>query len=339
LYPNYDFFRDEEVEPNVNVSLDLAAPWEQFENSAFNSVFGDWRDVASQTASSSLIFGDNGGTTTTTTTTTQQRTISSINVDTTTESISLGSYVKDVSIQPYMRTRLVAFVSTNMKPNTTLHAFFDDVNVDAHCAPGVLSGLTNVESGREDRVVNQNGNFGAALVSDSTGFVCGIFRIPAETFRTGDRLFRLLNVSDLTLGGDAVLTQGKGTYSADNVSVTKGSTTINIRQPIVTTAVRVDTQSLTSTETVNIPGMVVNEARMGDNGGGDPIAESFSIDQLPASVSATFINSVGVYFQAKDATLGCSVYLCEMVANTPVATSNPPVSPTQIIYSGESPSG
>lgn len=320
LYPNYDFFRDEEVEPNVNVSLDLAAPWEQFENSAFNSVFGDWRDVASQTASSSLIFGDNGGTTTTTTTTTQQRTISSINVDTTTESISLGSYVKDVSIQPYMRTRLVAFVSTNMKPNTTLHAFFDDVNVDAHCAPGVLSGLTNVESGREDRVVNQNGNFGAALVSDSTGFVCGIFRIPAETFRTGDRLFRLLNVSDLTLGGDAVLTQGKGTYSADNVSVTKGSTTINIRQPIVTTAVRVDTQSLTSTETVNIPGMVVNEARMGDNGGGDPIAESFSIDQLPASVSATFINSIGVYFQAKDATLGCSVYLCEMIANTPDST-------------------
>lgn len=326
LYPAYDFFRDEDVEPNVNVSLDLAAPWEQFENSAFNSMFGDWRDVSTQTSTSTTQFATDAasgqltgaGQISTTTSTTQQRTISSIAVDTVTDTINLGSYVKDVAIQPYMRERLVAFVSRNMKPNTTLHAFFDDVNVDAYCAPGVLSGLTNVESGREDRVVNQQGNFGAPLVSDSTGFVCGIFRIPAETFRTGDRKFQLVNVTDLVTGADAILTKGHGTYSADNVSVTKSSTTINIRQPIISTVSKIDRQTLSTTSVVDVTAPFDGGTGESGNGGAsDPIAESFSIDQLPASVSSLFIPALGVYFQSKDATLGCSVYICEMIANTP----------------------
>jgi hypothetical protein len=64
-----------------------------------------------------------------------------------------------------MASRLVAFVANNMKPNTTLHAFFDNVNVDEHCAPGTLSGVTTHAEGLEDRIVERTGNFGDDLVS------------------------------------------------------------------------------------------------------------------------------------------------------------------------------
>jgi len=134
-----------------------------------------------------------------------------------------------------------------MKPNTILHAFFDGDNVDVHCAPGNLSGSTTYAEGLEHTIVNQNGNFGDQLVSDANGFVCGLFRIPESTFRTGDRTFMLTNVDDLSTGTDARITLGKSTFTADNVSVTKGSSTINVRQPLLshesTTQQRITTSS------------------------------------------------------------------------------------------------
>lgn len=329
LYPAYDFFRDEETAPNVNINLDFAAPWEQFENSPFGAIFGDWRDVGSSTTVETsqafdAIRGGSSSDTTTTTTSTSERLRSNINVDTFTNQINLGSYVTDIAIQPYMRTRLVAFVSNNMKPNTTLHAFFDDINVDVHCAPGVLSGLTNVESGREDRVVNQLGAFGDPLVSDANGFVCGLFRIPASTFRTGDRLFQLLNVDDLVTGSDAILTRGKGTYTADNVAVTRGSTSISIRQPIISTQSVVEsrTQSSVTVDSIFTAPPIEAGRDNGDGGGNgqDPIAQSFSIVNAPVNVSAIFATKVGVYFKTKDANLGCSLYVCEMNGGLPDAS-------------------
>lgn len=345
LYPSYDFFRDEERAPNVNVDLDLAAPWEQFAQSPFASIFGDWDTVSQQdttgqsvtdiiTSSASDRWGSTTTTTTTTTTpitttTVQQQIINTLKVDTITSTYDLGSYVSDVSINPYMRSRLVAFVSYNMKPNTTLYAFFDGVNVSQHCAPGVLSGLTNFESGLENRAVNQNGNFGDALVSDGNGFICGIFNIPEGQFRTGDRVFELTNVSDLEVGGSARITNGKATYTADNVSVTKGSTTLSVRQPLVShetttqsrtqSATRFVTDSTTSVITnFNEPSFSPDVEIDGDAGGdGDPISQSFIVDSLPSRTSGLFITKIGVYFQSKDSNLGCSVYVCEMENGLP----------------------
>jgi hypothetical protein len=236
LYPSSDFYRDEEPPANISLSLDIAAPWEQFVNSPFGSLYGDWRTVSvvTNTSVSSSTSGFITTTNTTRTTTeTQNQIVTNLGVNTFTEQLDFGTTVKDISIQPYMRSRLVSFVARNMKPNTTLHAFFDDVSIDQYCAPGVLSGVTSVAEGFEDRFVTQNGNFGDPLVSDANGFICGVFRIPAETFRTGDRVFLLTDVDSLELGADAFMTTGRARYTADAVSVTKQSTTLNVRQPIL----------------------------------------------------------------------------------------------------------
>ena len=306
LFPSYDFYRDEEQLPNINVDLDLAAPWRDFAQSPFGTNWGEWRTTGSRTRQINL-----GPITETRTTSTQERIISQLNVDTLNQSIDLGNYVTDFSINPYIRSRLVSFVSNNMKPNTKLHAFFDNDNVDIHVAPGVLSGISDVESGMENKVVRQTGNFGDSLVSDSTGFVCGVFRIPAETFRTGDREFRLSNVSDLIVGKDAQITKGTAIYTADNVSITKQSSSINVIQPIISHSSATQTRR----QTVSILSANINDRHDGD--GSDPIAQSFLISGLPDRVSGVFLTKVGVFFQSKDAELGITLFVCEMENGQP----------------------
>lgn len=327
LYPSYDFFRDESYEPNVSVNIDFASPWEQFLSGPFAQMFGDWRrengdgewqDIAGTRrvtgASTGWVRWPGLFGRTTVGTVEQQRVTQDIGINVSQQSYNLGEYVKDVSLQPYMRSRLISFVSYNMKPNTTLHAFFDDINVDAHTAPGVLSGITDPEAGDEDRIVDQNGAFGATLTSDDTGFVCGIFRIPEQTFRTGDRVFRLSNVSDLTTGADAQITQAHTIFTGDSLAVTRSSTTINVRQPQIQTTETIDRRSNTFRhfQRLRAPGR-------------DPLAQSFEIVsytdssniELPIGLTGAFVPQVGIYFQSKDNSLGCKVYLCEMTNGFP----------------------
>ena len=337
LYPSFDYFRDETATPATNLSIDLATPWEDFANSPWGAQYGDWRTVGTNTSVSNNTNTTTSGLVTTTTTsttrsttTTQQLTIDSLKVNTITDTLDLGSYLKDISISPYMRSRVVAFVCYNMKPRTTLHAFFDDVNVDEYCAPGELSGATNITDGHEDAIVTRTGNFGDALVADETGFICGVFKIPANTFRTGDRLFQLTNVDDLVTGIDAKITLGKAKYSADNVTVTRGSTTLSLRQPQMSVTSDVQTRSTTTstTETSTTifidsppsPAPVFGTWGDGGSGDGDPLGQSFPINNIPSDVSGIFVTGIGLFFKSKSDSLGITVYICEMGQNSPNST-------------------
>jgi hypothetical protein len=72
---------------------------------------------------------------TTTLTERQTRTGTRTRVGLTTVTRSLGNRVVNLSITPWIRSKEVLFVAKGMRPNTTVHAFFDDVNVDAHVKP------------------------------------------------------------------------------------------------------------------------------------------------------------------------------------------------------------
>jgi len=312
LYPSQDFAVDVTKAPANQVNIDLAEPWQQLASTAYGTLFGEWEEVTTvigRRDDTRMLGGIDLQVDTQfeTTTTTSQQQIEQLVVDTSKSNIDLGSYIQDISINPYMRERLVAFVSYNNKPRTTLHAFFDDVNVDVHCAPGILSGITDVEEGKEDRIVTRQGNFGDALVSDENGFVCGVFRLPAETFRVGDRMFKLVNVSDLTTGADAIITTSFGTYSAENISVTQSSTTINVTNPTLST---VNAGVRTRTETSERVTAVNTESW-------DPIAQTFTVANLPDLVTGTYITKIGVYFQSKDPSLGITLYLMETDGNHP----------------------
>lgn len=330
LYPSYSINREEKTAPNVNVNIDLSAPWQQFASSPFGTIFGDWRTVSTVTNVQPSVSRTNGGTlttTTTTSTTTQQQINSSLRVNTLQEQYNFGTYVTDISLQPYIPEQVIAFVASGLKPNTRLYAFFDDVNVSAHIAPGELSGISvqdAVSGGRQDSIVTQLSAFGTALYSDSSGNVYGKFKIPANTFRMGDRLFQLTNVDSLVSGADARLTNGSATFTANGLEVTRGSSTLNVTQPSLSTtqSSRSNTivQSTTGTSFVADPIVIISDPpettwSQGDGGGGgdgDPIAQSFVIANIPSNVSGIFLTRVGVFFKQKDPVLGCSVLISEI---------------------------
>lgn len=336
LYPTYDLHREEDSLPNINVNLDLTAPWRSFAASPFGTIYGDWRTVSTGVSSSvNSTVNQNGNTivsattTTTTSSTVQEQTLRSLQINTLTESYRLGSFVTDVSINPYIREQVVSFIATGLKPNTRLYFFFDDVNVTQYVAPGVVNTSFSVATasvGEQNRVVTATGSFGDAVTSNSSGGVAGRFSIPPRKFRTGDRIFQITNVDDIITGADAKITTAIARFSADSVEVTKQSSTLNVTQPIVgvTSSVASRTLSSTSSSTtvnvINLGGDGGFEASSGDGGagagdggggGGDPLTQSFPVLNLPTDVSGCFVTKIGIFFKQKDPTLGCSLFLSE----------------------------
>lgn len=307
LYPAFDDHRDEVAMPNFNVQLDLAQPWEDFASSMFGTMYGDWRTSNTSVKTTGQ---------TSATTTTQERIVSELHVDTSTNSYDLGSFVKDVTVEPYMRSRLVSFVATNMKPNTVLHAFFDNVLVDEHCAPGEEDNVTDPQAGREDRILKRSGAFGDALRSDSSGVVRGIFRIPAETFRVGDRMFVLTDVDDVANSGSSAVTRADARFSASNVTLSTQSITIGTVEPELT--VVQTTENRTVVSNLTIPQRPVGNDG-GNDGNRDPIAQSIAVT-TPNGESGVFITKFDVYFKAKDAKLGVTLLLVETRFGDPDTT-------------------
>lgn len=328
LYPSYDDYRDETELPNINTTIDLTAAWEDFANSPYGTQYGDWRTVSSNTVTTSAPSGSGGTAVTSTTTTTSQQTASKINVTTMTNTYDLGTYVQDVSIEPYMRSRLVAFTATNLKPNTALHFFFDNVNVDAYIAAGAYSNLTNVEAGREDKILNRTGDFGAPMTSDSSGTILGIFLIPDATFRVGDRTFRVTDVADLVTGADASVTGADARYSASNIAITTQGRTLTTIEPEVSVVQSTNTITTVASTTTQIPPTTPNgngpqETSYGSKtmnpSWNDPIAQSF-FSIIPSGSSGMFVSKVDLFFQQTDPTLGVTLILCEMRLGNPDTT-------------------
>lgn len=318
LYPEFDHFRDEQSLPAVNVDIDLASPWEQFADTPFASNFGDWRVLSSEsevldrstsTRSRTRSNGNRRVTTTTRTTTetttVSEREVESIRVDVDNQEYDFGSFVKDVKMSPYMRAREVAFVATGLKPNTKMYFFFDDENVSEYCAPGELSGVSSVEEGQEHRIVTRTADFGEDILSDDNGNVIGMFRIPASSFRTGERLFQITDVSDLDTGFDAALTSAKAVYTASSLALTTQNITLTTATPTITPVTTTEQIVDVSTRTTTSSRTRTRVARR------DPIAQSFLIDVDP-SVTGTYIPKIGVYFKKKDQNVGVTCYLVEM---------------------------
>jgi hypothetical protein len=78
-----------------------------------------------------------------------------------------------------MRSKLITFHATGMKPNTRVYAFFDDVDVNEDVTPGLRSPFADRKRSQRLRdQVTVTSNAGAALTTDANGTVTGQFRIP-----------------------------------------------------------------------------------------------------------------------------------------------------------------
>ena len=245
-------------------------------------------------------------------------------VDTNTTKQNIGNFVTDISMQPYMAAEVISFYAYNIRPGARVHCFFDSVNVDAYCAPGVttVANTTSIDTSTSASITKTD-SWGAAIYADQYGHVYGQFAIPGGTFKTGDRTFTIADTANLILGGDALTTKASAAFTASNLSVTKQTVTLTTVNPIVSVVPTSETVVNTtySNTSINLPDIVYIDAQW------EPIAQALTIN-TPSGEAGVYATSLDLYFKQKSSlgNHGVTIYLCEMKNGYPDGRSILPFS-------------
>jgi len=309
LTPDNDVWVDTINRPDVTISLDLNTDAWLHKPDAWTTSWNSWNTVitgVSQTGTQNVSQGlsTNGGqivetfdvviTETVTTQSVRGGTTNSVVDRTSTQ--TTGDLIKDVNIQPFMRSRLINFSGVALKRNTKLYAFFDNVNVSSYITP-TNSSFANT------------GIEGSSLSTNSDGEVYGQFRIPNDSalkFRTGTKSFRLTdNPTNSRASGNAV-TSAEASYTAEGLITGVQNTIISTRYPEFQTSSVSETAFGSFTQTTS-GGSFTNVLAQDDDGGvnsgsDDPIAQSFFTDLSLNRIvgSGSFLTKMDLFFSTKD---------------------------------------
>lgn len=245
----------------------------------------------------------------------------------------VGNRVVDVLVIPWMRSRTVYFKAEGLRPNTRYFPFFDGRNVEQWCREETFKRVSNNQglSGTRFRTASSHPSGSTQLISDGDGLIEGSFFLPNSTatdangarwrFRTGNRLFRLLDVS--------VNKPNNATSRADARYVARGR--LNVRRRDVTTTRVVSTTNVVErVSTVRWEGS--NPNRRTENIRAqwvDPLAQSFFVE----SDVGIYVNRVRLYFASKDSTVPVQIQIRPMVNGVP---SSDEILPGSIVYKNPS---
>lgn len=227
----------------------------------------------------------------------------------------VGDRVLDVAVIPFMRSRKVYFRAEGLKPETRLFAFFDGKDVSDWVREETFTRISDdpQDYGSRHNNATQHPEGKTILTTDASGKVEGSFFIPNGStlkFRTGDRIFRLLDITvdkkdDATAIGEAI-------FTSSGILETRQETIRSTRNLNIVT----NTTSSTSSRWVPRPddGGDDNNSGFGGNPG-DPLAQSFFVDEL----NGIFVTKVGVRFATRDEQIPVQLELRPMVNGHPAA--------------------
>jgi len=187
---------------------------------------------------------------------------------------NLGDRIIDVSIVPFIRTKVVSINGSMMKPNTQVYPFFDDIDVIEHC--------------------EYDGVSGGPIVTDDAGKITDLkFNIPAGIFKTGEREFRLTDSP--TNNVRSAMTSAEANYFAQGLLQTKQGTTVSTRVPTI------KRQSVSDSNVVRDVVTRTKTTQKNDKVKWiDPLAQTFLVDdqQEPNGV---WVHSVDLFLANKPA--------------------------------------
>lgn len=275
LSPNNDVWSDENRLPQMTVDIDAGVDAFQDLAEAAGVLGTDWgswvdqnRTILSTDTSATTSSNNSGNSIVNTTTTTvtnsvqvtQQRTGTATTVESRSNEYTIGDVVRDVQIIPFIRTQVVEFHVTQLKPNTQVWAYFDGQAVSQHCRDiGVQLSSLNAAQMRA-RVA-----YGSPLITDANGEIRGEFRIPENTFFTGEKIFTLKDDSTGSDDPEMTTTSAEASYFAGGLDVTRQNVTLNVMSPtfstrdVTETTNRVETQTTRTSITTVIPGPPTTE--------------------------------------------------------------------------------
>ena len=254
-----------------------------------------------------------------------------------------GDRIIDIGFSPFMRSQNVTFHATRLKPNTRFYIYFDGDAVSTHCRPltyatfvsQLASGATNFWSD-----FNNTANaYGASIISDSEGRIAGQFRIPASTFRIGEKVLRM---TDDVLNRDGFTTSSaEATYSSFGLDAVKQGTIVSTQVPTFNTGTNlgdpvtvgsivtdVRTEDVTSSLSVDV-----------DLTADDPTAQTFTV----ANAEGMFCPKIDLFFRKKSTTDGITIQIREVVNGYPgsriVPYGSKYLSPSEVNISTEASDG
>jgi hypothetical protein len=218
-----------------------------------------------------------------------------------TSRFSIGDRIVEVNFVPFMRTRLVAFSATRMKPVTQVYAFFDGTSVADYVSTNASSydplvGVNTVTSHPATQTT---------LTTDANGAVSGTFLVPNNStlnFSTGQKEFKLTQSS--TNDNDVTTTSATANYNAAGLIETRENVIISTRTPVIQRNSVGDTTSVSRT---------ISRRQIWS----DPLAQSILLDQ------STFVTSVALNFTSKDDNIPVNISIREMVNGFPTQTIVP----------------
>ena len=308
LSPNNDYWKDTVVAPSVNIDFGFLSDAIQEVSNHAGINWGDWGNSGRATRGRTRNFGNNSQITTTNQG--QIRTGSQIVVEAgALRETNLGDSVQDVSLIPFMRSRVVNFTAQGMKPSTRVYAFFDSEDVNSYVAPANTSFANTASEG-------------SALITDSSGVLYGNFRIPNDDqkrFPVGNLKFRLTSSATNSGAIGATTTAAEANYSAGGLDVFTQGTIISTRD------LDVSTRSVSESRTVSTQRIETRPADdwSGDGGPGDPIAQTFRVsDGLGSNIPGAFLSKLDLFFSAKDEAQPVIVEIRECDPSTSFVTSN-----------------
>jgi hypothetical protein len=151
------------------------------------------------------------------------------------------------------------------------------------------------------------------LTSSIEGAVAGVFAAPTDTFRTGEKLFRLIDSSTGTV--ESSTTNGDASFFSQGLIQTKQETSVSVFVPSV---VRSDVTESRSTSTSGIQNITTASSTKIKHV--DPLAETFLInsDQYPQGI---MLSSVRVCFKTKDVSAPVQLQIRPVVNGYPSSST------------------
>ena len=224
----------------------------------------------------------------------------------------IGDDVLNITFVPFIRSRKVSFRGRMLKPNTTFHLYFDDVNITSYAKEDTFQqfGGDVAGTGGTD-VVRYEGlttGFGAdgAITTDGAGDVDGWFVIPNNDvlrFRTGSRQVRLTD--NANNNKTLELSSAESTYHAKGLLETRQKTILSTRQLV-----------LERTRTQESRNLLIGERVVRR----DPVAQTFMIGNEPTGI---FLSSVDIFFQKIDPNLPVELSIVSVENGIPTQKTIP----------------
>ena len=202
---------------------------------------------------------------------------------------SVGNFITDVNMKPYLKAQIIRVLVTGLRPSTRHYFWFDEKEVSTHVSPGAVGDsikAINVRSGH----ANNKGN---AVRTDAKGRLAAYFHMPANSFFVGENVLEIADVDQYGSIDSGSTSYGRATFRGYNFAVNK-------------TEVNTTTRTLDfDTETSIVERRFQQFAK-------DPIAQTFRV-KSSASKGADFvyISDIDVFFKRAAATTGVTMQIRE----------------------------